>query len=1021
MLRKSVVFLALLFCSVAPSVYALGLGNVTVESALNQPLRVRIEILQLGDTRLQDVSVQMASVADFQRFNIDRVSFLSEIRFNVASSPNGNFVTLTSNQIVREPYLSFILDTRWPSGRLLSEHTILLDLPVFNDQQQAQTRIQAPISPVRPIPRAASQPAVTPAQAVTPTATEPEPTVEATPEPAAETEAVSVEELAAEPAAEPDPVATEPEPAPVAVEPEPTPIVATPEPAAPESIATSANETLTEIALRVRPNNAVTMQQTMLAIQRLNPNAFIGGNINRMRAGEVLRVPGLSEIESVDAREAADEVSRQNRDFAAADFQPLAAPANTTPAQDRAPQGQLSVVTADDDGIDANNAGNTPTVAENAALDERIAALETQLARQQEEADRARIQREEMQARMSELESQIAAAQEIIRLQDLQLAQLQDSLAEAAAQQAAIALAEAELAAAARANRPSLMDTVMGVLTSTAFFIGVGVVALILLLVVLLLRRNRARDDESDIDELDERAFDTDDAGDDASYLKYEDDDFDKELDGFLGRDNAGGNTLGQAGALMRQGKTSQAIKLLLVAVDDEPDNQELRLKLLEALAVEGDADGFEDQAEQLNGDAATTARVDALRQKLQQSASKTKFSKQSQDEDDELGAASFLDDLGIDLDAFDDDDEEETILQTAPAVQEESDPGPELEEEAELEPEADFDFDAPEPVAKSSKDDDGMDLSFDLSDDKGKSAENTLEFDDDESFLPQSVKPEAEDDDSNALEFVVSELSTETAVDSSKDRNALDIESLEFSIDDTPKAAPEPEAELDIETFEFDADDLMDDMATDSEGAEPLSTAATDRDDEDDNSLDFDFNKTEIKVPEKAKDLAEDLETFDFDLDTDSASTVVEKPTDKVRLDLDTDDFDAGLEEKTVIDSKDDVMFDFDLDDDGDATDSGAKAPTPTIDDLDDDDLDDLDFLSDGDDIEIESVDDVEEVSMLSNDDEVATKLELAYAYRKMGDNDGAREILEEVVKEGSQAQIKEANDLMASLGNKD
>jgi len=97
MLRKSAVLLAALLCSVASQVYALGLGNVTVESYLNQPLRVRIEVLQLGDTRLEDVSVQMASVDNFARFNIERVGFLSEVRFRVETTAGGNYVVLTSN------------------------------------------------------------------------------------------------------------------------------------------------------------------------------------------------------------------------------------------------------------------------------------------------------------------------------------------------------------------------------------------------------------------------------------------------------------------------------------------------------------------------------------------------------------------------------------------------------------------------------------------------------------------------------------------------------------------------------------------------------------------------------------------------------------------------------------------------------------------------------------------------------------------------------------------------------------
>ena len=82
-----------------------------------------------------------------------------------------------------------------------------------------------------------------------------------------------------------------------------------------------------------------------------------------------------------------------------------------------------------------------------------------------------------------------------------------------------------------------------------------------------------------------------------------------------------------------------------------------------------------------------------------------------------------------------------------------------------------------------------------------------------------------------------------------------------------------------------------------------------------------------------------------------------------------------------------------------------------------DEDNPDDLGFLSDDDEVEIESVVEVEEADLLSDDDETATKLELAYAYQKMGDIEGAKEILQEVIKEGAYEQVKEAEELIASL----
>ena len=146
MLQKSVAILAVFLSFISTDALALGLGRVNVESSLNQPLRVRIEVLQLGDTRLQDVNIQVATPEDFERFNIQRSIFLNNIRFTTDVNSQGNFVILTTNQIVREPYLSFILETRWANGRLLSEHTILLDLPVYEDEDEDEVVTASPIS-----------------------------------------------------------------------------------------------------------------------------------------------------------------------------------------------------------------------------------------------------------------------------------------------------------------------------------------------------------------------------------------------------------------------------------------------------------------------------------------------------------------------------------------------------------------------------------------------------------------------------------------------------------------------------------------------------------------------------------------------------------------------------------------------------------------------------------------------------------------------------------------------------------
>ena len=983
MLRKIVVILTMLLCSMATQVYALGLGTVTVESALNQPLRVRIELLQLGDTRLQDIRVSVASTVDFERFNIDRDSFLSNIRFSVESIAEGNVVILTSSQIVREPYLSFILDTRWPNGRLLSEHTILLDLPVFDDQQST-SEIRQPITPILRRPTSAQ-------------ATDAQPFVESSAAP-----------IVSAPSSTNSAANLHPE----IVSPELEVIEAAAEPVEPEvvereTIETSGSDTLSDIALQVRPNTVVSMQQTMLALQELNPEAFADGNINRLRSGQVLRVPSLEEIQSIDPRDAVDEVARQNQEFAEVDVQPLAAPANATPDQDDQPQGQLSVVSSDD-AIDANSGAAELADAENESLDQRIAELEAQLAQRSEEADRARIEREELDSRMADLETQIAAAQEIIRLQDMQLAQLQVSLSAAAAEAQLIAEQQAmQTAAAAEATLPvdpptSLVDDVMRILTGNSLFILFGIVLVILLLVVLMLRRNRAaKTDDHDIDDLAGQDFDADAAQantedsekDEAAteFQDYDPSDLDSELDDIIGVSGEAGNSeeVGEEGGateeapqlnvisivenLIGEQQYRRAFIMLSTSLQEQGENEEVRAKISEVehlLETETEAE----EAEQRETDESTKAEEAVNRE------SETK---------------SFLDDLGIGLDSFAYDDEAKDEPASTAVTEE---------------------------VSVVSDD---VDMMFDLSgdDDAGESNVEELESEGTETFEFDL------DDDSNAVDS------------EAKDSEDLDIDTLEFDVNPveevTTDVTTDEDEEIELETFAFDADATSGVPEAVEEKAEDTAQEA------DPNAVEFSFDADEIEdsaaAPQPISN--EEVETFDFDLDDDdTGDTVLEKPDTEVTsiteddvegFDLDLDEFEIepGTEEATLSDADADddfldldaeaaeVVIDDEIEFDIDNDEEPQKAIAATEDDIASD--DDLDFLS-ADDVDIESADDIEEINMLSAEDETATKLELAYAYQNMGDMEGATEILQEVIKEGSDEQIEEASKLLGSLDGK-
>ena len=89
------------------------------------------------------------------------------------------------------------------------------------------------------------------------------------------------------------------------------------------------NDTLSKIAADANPGPRRVINQTMIALFRANPQAFSGDNINRLRAGSVLRIPELSVIEAISADEAGAEVARQTAEWSGGVV------ADTTPESDR--------------------------------------------------------------------------------------------------------------------------------------------------------------------------------------------------------------------------------------------------------------------------------------------------------------------------------------------------------------------------------------------------------------------------------------------------------------------------------------------------------------------------------------------------------------------------------------------------------------------------------------------------------------------------------------------------------------
>ena len=299
------------------------------------------------------------------------------------------------------------------------------------------------------------------------------------------------------------------------------------------TIRTVSGDSLWRIAERLAGEDSANLNQTMLALHRLNPESFIDGDIDRLRADVELRVPDMSELGAIDQVAAQDEAARQPV-AGNTQPQPLAAPAPQPADQDDQPDGQLSLVVQE--GEDDLQGGNDE-------LDERIAELENQLALALEEADRVRIEQEELRARLDDLDDQIAMARQIIELQERELAQLQASLAAQAeerarqeAEQAAAAEAAAAAAAEAEAEARAAAEFPRNLLESPVY-LAIGAAILVLALVYLLMRRNTRHDEEDEQEEAfivigSEDAPDVDQAEDEPAAVEETPDVADAEVPG---------------------------------------------------------------------------------------------------------------------------------------------------------------------------------------------------------------------------------------------------------------------------------------------------------------------------------------------------------------------------------------------------------------------------------------------------------------------------------------------------------
>lgn len=895
-IRKLVLAMAAASALSSGMANALGLGELTLKSAQNQPLDAEIELLDVRDLTAAEVAPSLAPPEEFSKAGVALPTYLEDLTFTPVINPNGKSVLrVTSSQPLPEPVVKFLVQVMWPQGRLLRDYSVLLDQAKAQGDKPAAGNVA---------------PAVTGAGRYT----------------------------------------------------------------------TQRRDTLWQIAARHAQGGSI--QQTMIAIQALNPDAFIGNNINQLKVGQVLRLPDQQQIQSIPQGEATAEVAEQ---YAAwREGRRLGPRARQLDATRRGAAEAAPARIAQGDNLRLVSPGNQAGADQAKALNDKLAVA-------QESLDTSRRDNEELKSRMADLQSQLDKLQRLIELKNNQLARLEAQGAAAPAQPvvnpapAAVDTAPKPVPAAeaAPAGEPgSAVDEIMG----NPLLLGLiaGSAFLVLLLLLLLLARKRKAQQEAEkhlrmaraLEEEQGAGFDSDSASLDGVEVSAPS----VTLSPAVVAASAAAATaaektsvpavevqpepqadpyaalLAEVEQCVAEGRLNRATDLLEPAVAAAPQREDLRLKLMDVYARQGDQSAFVEQERKLPASEQNSAAVAGLKERYPAMLGLAAAG---------LGAAALAAEMDEQYvqELLQDQPETPVIADMAPEpeVAVEPEAVAEAEPEAVFEPEVDLDaeLDAFDEVPTlDAPDEQDLDSAFDLSLGDDLPEQDPLAA----PLLDESVGQQPVVDEPVLDEPVLEAAQPEDepfAVDAELQADA----DAEF---EAMLAQAEAQPTVDLSDFDLDV----------SEPAAPAAPAAVDETPVDVAAELAAFDSEPAFDPLSEFDLPSD---FDLSLSLEDDSPAAKSFASELNdVNAELDKLSQSLESPSL-----EPHF---------TSEDAAAQPEPEP-------LDDLDF------------------DFFSGSDEVATKLDLARAYIDMGDNQGARDILDEVVKDGDDSQRQEAEDMLSRL----
>lgn len=329
---------------------AAGLGKITVTSALGQPLRAEIDLISVPKDDVDLLVAKPATPEEYKRAGVDRPEGVQTVRFAVEKRANGQpYLKVTSLEAMNEPFLQLLVQLDWPSGRILRNYTILLDPPGLREKPAAPA-VTAPTVKTAPEVSQAETAVVPekPAPAARPArpAAKPAPAKKEVPAPEKKSEVL----VRAEPAQPLTPAEQtfprfEGDREVPQVTAAPTPRVTAAQPMAETTYKVKPGDNLVKIAQELKPDG-YSLDQMLVSLFEANRKAFDGANMNRLKSGQILRIPEKRDLDAVGASAAAREVKTHAADWNAYRQKLAAAAAEEKPAEKAGQQEAAGKITA---------------------------------------------------------------------------------------------------------------------------------------------------------------------------------------------------------------------------------------------------------------------------------------------------------------------------------------------------------------------------------------------------------------------------------------------------------------------------------------------------------------------------------------------------------------------------------------------------------------------------------------------------------------------------------------------------